>query len=93
NKYSYVVNNPFKYTDPDGRRPQTEQEKKDLERLREQAKNTTDENLRKAINNAIAGIEAAIAASKDQKSDPRGLRIALWAINRLGAERFGLQGT
>lgn len=61
--------------------------------MREQAKNTTDENLRKAINNAIAGIEAAIAASKDQKSDPRGLRIALWAINSLGAERFGLQGT
>ncbi|MER3462268.1 MAG: hypothetical protein C4342_04535, partial [Armatimonadota bacterium] len=92
NKYSYVVNNPFKYTDPDGRRPQTEQEKKDLERLRREAKNTKDESLRKAINNAIAGIERAIAASQDKKSDPRGLRIALWAINRLGVERFGLQG-
>ena len=92
NKYTYVVNNPLRFSDPDGRRPQTDQEKKDLEFLRNFAKTTTDKDLAKAINESVKGIESAIAASADSAHDPRGLKIALWAINRLAepdTSRFG----
>lgn len=95
NKFSYVVNNPLKFSDPDGRRPQTAQEKKDLDFLRNLAKTTDDKELAKALNEAIKGIEITIEASQSKASDPRGLKIALFAINRLAepdTSRFGLYG-
>ncbi|MFN0141274.1 MAG: RHS repeat domain-containing protein, partial [Pyrinomonadaceae bacterium] len=82
NRYAYVVNNPLKYSDPDGLRPQTDQEKKDLDYLRNLANSSTDADFKRAVLDSVKGIEDAIAASKDQASDPRGLKIALWAVNR-----------
>jgi RHS repeat-associated protein len=93
NRYSYVLNDPLKYTDPDGRRPQTPEETADLARLRQKAADTKDEKLKAAILDAVARIEKAIAASPSQAKDPRGLKTVLWAISRLGATRFGVQGT
>ncbi len=82
NRYLYVVNNPLKYSDPDGLRPQTDQERKDLDYLRNLANSSTDADFKRSVLDSVKGIEDAIAASKDQASDPRGLKIALWAVNR-----------
>jgi len=82
NKFSYVVNNPLKFSDPDGRRPQTAQERKDLDHLRQLVANSTSEEFKTALTNAIKGIEDAIAASASIAKDPFGLKVALWAINR-----------
>lgn len=96
NKYAYVLNNPLGYIDPDGRREQTAQEKQDLDRMRQQQQEALkkgNKKLASAIGRAIKRIEAAIAASKDKKHDPAGLKIALFAIHRLGNTKFGKNGT
>jgi hypothetical protein len=98
NKFVYVVNNPLRFSDRDGLRPQTAQETHDLNELRNYANALLkdDPDTAKKILEAVKGIEAAIAASRDQTTDPRGLRISLWAINRFAepdTSRFGLQGT
>jgi RHS repeat-associated protein len=95
NKYSYANNNPLKFTDPDGRRPLTEEDKRRLKVLWEKAEavKQLDPALYAAINEAIVQIAAAIDAVPDGQADPANLRAVFWAIDNLGNTSYGLNGS
>jgi len=91
NKYSYSVNNPLKFTDPDGRRPLNEADKRRLKRLEEErhkAIEANDENLATLIAKAIDEIKRAIDAVPTGQEDPINLRVVFRAIDYLGDVRF-----
>jgi RHS repeat-associated protein len=94
NKYAYVLNNPLKYSDPDGRREESEEDKKRLALLQQYAQQSGDKALQAAANQATAEIKAAIAAVPEgQKKDPAGLAAALWSLGQLGNTAWGRQGS
>jgi RHS repeat-associated protein len=103
NKYSYSVNNPLKFTDPDGRRPITEQEKRNIQNFIQSGIDyansvISDPKEREAfiqqVRNAATVIENAIlAVSNDAKEDPKNLRAVLWAIGKIGDTGFNSDGT
>jgi len=97
NKYSYSVNNPLKFTDPDGRRPITEQEKKNIEKFIQSGidyanNEISDPKQREAfiqqVRNAAKVIEDAILAVPTGKEDPKNLGAALYAIGKIGSPGF-----
>jgi len=95
NKYVYAINNPLKYTDPDGRRPLNENDMKYLNRLGDlhaQALRENNSELAKAIEESINAITAFIDAIPDNQKDPVELRVAFYAIDRLGDTRYGFNG-
>ncbi|RMG00577.1 MAG: hypothetical protein D6735_13345, partial [Acidobacteria bacterium] len=107
NKYSYSVNNPLKFTDPDGRRPITEQERKNIQNFIQSGidyanSEISDAKAREAfilkVKNAAKIIEEAIlAVPNDAKEDPKNLRAVLYAIGQIGdpqnAEKWSNRGS
>jgi RHS repeat-associated protein len=91
NKYAYVLNNPLKHTDPDGRRELTKDDEEKLKRLKRAA--GKDKNLLIAVTGAVAAIEKAIAAVPEGQKDPASLGAALWAIGQIGNTSFGKGGS
>jgi len=91
NRYTYTLNNPLKYIDPDGKRELTRQEEEDIKKLRKQAEGKSAADA-KAINNAADAMVRAIHAVRSGQHDPQGLGIALKAIHQLGNTRYGYQG-
>jgi len=91
NKYSYALNNPFNYTDPDGRRALTADDYAKLQHLVDYAaQNPGDANAAYAALNAI--ISAINAVPDDAKKDPAGLSTALWAVGQVGNTSWGTVG-
>ena len=91
NKYAYSLNNPIKYSDPDGRRAITAEDERKLQKLAdayEAAMNINDTELANAISAAINEIAYAIDAVPEGQEDPSNLKTALYAIDRLGDRRF-----
>jgi hypothetical protein len=88
------LNNPLKFSDPDGRRPATAEDEKRLKRLWQEAEKfkNSDPDLYKAINEAIVQIAAAIDAVPEGQADPSNLRAVFWAIDNLGNTNYGNQG-
>jgi RHS repeat-associated protein len=95
NKYVYALNNPLKYTDPDGRRPLNEEDMKRLNRLgeeHEKALKAGNQELTKAIEESIDAITNFILAIPENQKDPIELKVAFYAIDRLGDARYGYNG-
>jgi RHS repeat-associated protein len=91
NKYAYTLNNPLKYSDPDGRRPLTAEDQKRLDKLQalhQDAQKAGDKELANAAYNAIVQLKAAIAAVPDGQQDPANLKAALWAVGQLGSNEY-----
>jgi RHS repeat-associated protein len=91
NKYTYSLNNPFRYVDPDGRRPRTELDLARIKRLTgeyEKAKQAGDADLANAISQAVSEIGTAIDAVPEGQEDPSNLKTVFFAIDQLGAKSF-----
>ena len=82
NRYSYCVNNPLRYNDPNGQRPLTKAEKAALKRLaRLQAMvSAQNKELAKEIGDFIKDFSARVAAVPDNQKDPPNIAIASSAI-------------
>jgi RHS repeat-associated protein len=95
NKYVYCLNNPLKFTDPDGRRELTDEDKRRLQRLWDlaEAVKNSDPDLYNAINEAIVQIAAAIDAVPEGQADPASLTAVFWAIDNIGNTNYGKMGT
>jgi RHS repeat-associated protein len=91
NKYSYALNNPLVYTDPDGRRPLTHADYVDLQKLVDYA-NAHPQDAKAAIA-AMNALIAAINAVPDGAKDPAGLTTALWAAGQIGDKKWGYDGS
>src|SRR6185295_1038546 len=81
NKYSYVLNNPLKHSDPDGRRPVTAVDEARLKKLRDWAYARADE---LANNN-----QAAAAQSLREAADAAGSEIRQAILDAPGGEGEG----
>lgn len=90
NKYAYVLNNPLKMTDPDGRRELTKEDEERIKKLQQYAAQHKD--VAAAVNKAVAAIKGAIAAVPQGQKDPAALGAALWAIGQIGNTSFGQGG-
>jgi RHS repeat-associated protein len=91
NKYSYVLNNPLRHTDPDGRRPQTAADRAMLAKLTaeyDQAKKDGNQELMEAIAYAQIDIAKAIDAVPEGQNDPDALQATFWAVNQLGSTAY-----
>jgi len=87
NKYTYGLNNPLKYSDPDGRRALTDSDLEKIEKLNKEwdkAMADGDTDLADAISRAVNEIVAAIDAVPEGQPDPSNLRTVLYAIDQLG---------
>jgi RHS repeat-associated protein len=96
NKYVYTLNNPLKYTDPDGRRALTPEDLKFFYILfveMEKARKAGQTDLANAIDHAYRDIVAAIQAVPQGQEDPARLRAVFYAINHLGDPRYASDGT
>jgi RHS repeat-associated protein len=96
NKYVYVLNNPLKYVDPDGRRELTADDWRRLNRLYDEYKKADaagDTDLRDAVGKAINEIAVAIDAVPQGTADPANLKAVFFAIDKLGDTSYGLAGT
>jgi RHS repeat-associated protein len=96
NKYVYVLNNPLKYVDPDGRRELTADDWRRLNRLNDEYKKADaagDTDLRDAVGKAINEIAVAIDAVPQGTADPANLKAVFFAIDKLGDTSYGLAGT
>jgi RHS repeat-associated protein len=96
NKYTYALNNPLKYTHPDGLRPLTKEDERRLDRLGDEyvkAYRAGDAELMNAIGGAIIEILDAIHAVPDGAQDPDNLQAVFFAIDNLGNSDYGKDGT
>jgi hypothetical protein len=96
NKYTYDLNNPLKYTDPDGRRALTDADLDKIEKLNKEwdkALAARDQDLANSISKAINEIVAAIDAVPEGQEDPSNLKTVLYAIDHLGDTRYATGGT
>ena len=103
NKYVYSINNALNVSDPDGRRPITQQEKDDIQKFiqsgidfanGEISDPTERENFINAVRAAAIIIQNAIlAVPDDAKEDPKNLRAVLYTLGRIGDTRFSNAGT
>lgn len=91
NKYTYGLNNPLKYTDPDGRRALTQSDLDRIERLNKEydrAMQLGDADLANAISQTVNEIVFAIDAVPEGQLDPSNLRTVFYAIDHLGDMNF-----
>ena len=96
NKYTYALNNPIKYTDPDGRRALTDADLEKIEKLNkawDQAVADGDQELADSISKAVNEIVEAIDAVPEGQEDPSNLQAVLYAVDRLGDTRYASGGT
>jgi len=95
NKYVYCLNNPLKFSDPDGRRELNDEDKRRLQKLWQLAESVknSDPDLYNAINEAIVQIAAAIDAVPEGQADPASLKAVFWSIDNIGNSNYGQQGT
>ena len=89
NKYAYVLNNPLKHTDPDGRRELTQEYDERLKRLQQYAQQSGNRSVQAAARAAATEIKAAIAAVPEGQADPTNLSATFFAIDNLGNTNFG----
>jgi len=100
NKYVYVLNNPLKHIDLDGRRELTAEDQKRLAILWDEyyrAAASTDSQIKNELAPAIIGaISEIVAAIKDVvegDADPPNLRAVEFAIDNIGNTNYGDRGT
>jgi RHS repeat-associated protein len=99
NRYVYVLNNPLKHTDPDGRRELTEEDRKRLNKLWAEyakAKDNKDIDNAKELATAIMGVVTdvlgAISMVPEGEDDPASLKAVFFAIDNLGNTDYGPDG-
>jgi hypothetical protein len=96
NKYAYVLNNPLKFSDPDGRREYNDNDQKVFQKLQKQwdkanAAGNTD--LANAISAVVSALSTAIEAVPEGQKDPTNLAAAEWAVGQIGNSAWGKQGS
>ncbi|HKS30538.1 MAG TPA: RHS repeat-associated core domain-containing protein [Pyrinomonadaceae bacterium] len=103
NKYSYSLNNPLTISDPDGRRPLTNEERNNIQKFIQSGIDYANNEISDAkereqfineVRMAASVIENAIAAVPDNaKEDPKNLRAVLYAIGKIGEPGWDTSGS
>jgi RHS repeat-associated protein len=96
NKYAYVLNNPLKFSDPDGRREYNSIDAKIFQVLQsewDKANAAGDKDLANAIVGVVSELSAAIEAVPEGQKDPSNLAATEWAIGQIGNSAWGKQGS
>src|SRR5262249_12821064 len=97
NKYAYTLNNPLKYSDPDGRRTANADDIRRLDILNCEylaALQAGDNDRAAEFLQAMTDLRTAIKAAPDDPAyDPATLKAAFWPIDRIGSTAYSFNAS